>query len=244
MIIRISLLLFTFALSGLAVNAGNADAKKALAAFQGVWKLETIEADGEEQELIRKPPRWVIQGHKVLYGGEELALITLDPATSPKTVDLEFKKPKRTYEGVYTLKDDTLKICVNKMTDGVKERPLGFETKGKPDWRLLVFKRLKEPNAGAIEHLSGFAGIAIGISKEKEPIIVNVIEGTPARKAGLMKDDIILQVGAQDATDLRTTVRLVGEFRPGSEVTFRIKRDGKEKKIKVKVGVLPFFYLD
>ena len=59
-----------------------------------------------------------------------------------------------------------------------------------------------------------------------------------------MKDDQILQVGGRDATDLRTTVRMIGEFRPGSEVTFRVKRGGKEQDIKVKVGVLPFFFLD
>ena len=220
------------------------DAKKDRAALQGVWKLEALETDGARQELIRKPPRWVIKGNKIFYGGEELAVLTLDPAAKPKIIDIAFTKGKGTFEGVYSLAGDTLKVCVNKMTEGVKERPLGFDTKGKPDWRLMVFKRLKEPNAGAIEHLSGFAGIAIGVNKEKEPIIVNVLKDTPAQKAGLKKDDIILQVGGRDATDLRSTVRMVGEFRPGSEVTFHIKRDGKEQDIKVKVAVLPFFYLD
>jgi uncharacterized protein (TIGR03067 family) len=241
MVARIAALLSVLWLS---VIAGAGEAKKTLAALQGVWKLEKIESDAAEQELIRKPPRWIIKGNKVLHGGEQLAVLTIDPATSPKTIDFEFTKHKRTYEGVFTLDDDRLKICVNKMTDGVKERPLSFDTKGKPDWRLLVFKRMKEPNAGSIEHLSGYAGIAIGFNKQKELAIINVLEGSPAKKAGLMKDDQILQVGGRDATDLRTTVRLIGDFRPGSDVAFRIKRGGKEQEIKVKVGVLPFFYFD
>jgi uncharacterized protein (TIGR03067 family) len=242
MVARISVFLSVFVLSQVPSVAG--DAKKTLAALQGVWKLESIEMDGTEQEMIRKPPRWIIKGSKVLYGGEHLATLTLDPASSPKIIDFEFSKPKRTYEGIFSLTEDTLKICVNKMTDGVKERPLGFDTKGKPDWRLMVFKRLKEPNAGSIEYLSGYAGIAIGFNKQKQLIIANVLEDSPAKKAGLMKDDQILQVGGRDATDLRTTVRMIGEFRPGSEVTFRVKRGGKEQDIKVKVGVLPFFFLD
>lgn len=240
---RVSVLA-VFVLSYAAAGAGNADVKKALVALQGVWKLEAIETDGAAQELIRRPPRLVIKDNKVLYGGEQLAVLTLDPATSPKTIDFEFTKPRRTYEGIYSLKDDTLKVCINKMTDGVKERPTGFDTKRKADWRMMVFKRMKEPNAAALEHLSGFAGIAIGLNKQKEPIVVNVIDGSPAKKAGLLKDDIILQVGGQAATDLRTTVRLVADFRPGSEVTFRVKRGDKEQEIKVRVGVLPFFYLD
>jgi len=242
MVARISVFLFVFLLAQAASVAG--DAKKTLAALQGVWRLESIEMDGMEQEMIRKPPRWIIKGNKVLYGGEHLATLTLDPASSPKIIDLEFPKPKRTYEGIFSLTGDTLRICVNKMTDGVKERPLSFDTKGKPDCRLMVFKRLKEPNAGSIEHLSGYAGIAIGFNKQKELIIVNVLEGSPAKKAGLMKDDRILQVAGRDVADLRTTVRMIGEFRPGSEVTFRINRGGKEQDINVKVGVLPFFFLD
>jgi uncharacterized protein (TIGR03067 family) len=244
MVARISVVLLTFLLSYSWANAGKGQAKKALAALRGVWKLESIEADGAERELIRKPPRWVFQGNKVLYGGEVLAVVLLDPATSPKTIDFEFVKPKRTYEGIYSLEGDTLKVCVNKMTEGVKERPLGFDTKGKADWRLMVFKRLKDPNAAAIEQLSGFAGLAIGINKQKELYIVNVLPGTPAEKAGLLKDDLLLQVGGQKVEDLRSTVRMIGEFRPGSEVTFRVKRGDKEQDIKVKVGVLPFIYLD
>jgi uncharacterized protein (TIGR03067 family) len=242
MITKTSALVFAMVLFLSPGRAG--DSKKDLAALQGVWKLEAVESDGAKQELVRKPPRWVIKANKVFYGGEELAVLTLDPAAKPKIMDIAFSKGKGTFEGVYSLSKDTLKVCVNKKTEGVKERPVGFDTKDKPDWRLMVFKRLREPDAGDIKHLSGFAGIAIGFNKEKELIIGTVLENTPAQKAGLKKDDIILQVGGQDVTDLRTTVRMIGEFQPGSEVAFRIKRGGKEQDIKVKVGVLPFFYLD
>jgi uncharacterized protein (TIGR03067 family) len=231
-------------LSVAAAAADDAGAKKDLAAMQGTWKLAAVEIDGETGDPSAqpaRPPRWVIRGNKVYYAGEELALLTVDPAAMPKTVDLTLSKPKRTYEGVYALEEDTLKICLNRTTEGVKERPLGFATKGKADLRLLVFKRLNEPKADAVEHLSGFIGIALGYNKQKELVITQLIDDAPAKKAGLKKDDIVLQIDGRDASDLRAAVRAVQECRPRSEITVRVKRGGEDRNIKVKVGVVPFY---
>src|SRR5260370_394548 len=71
-----------------------------------------------------------------------------------------------------------------------------------------------------------------------------VTEGAPAKKAGVKKDDVLLKVGAEAATGVRQVVALVRRAAPGSELTLRVKRGGKEQDIAVKVGVLPFFFLD
>jgi uncharacterized protein (TIGR03067 family) len=228
----------------LAASKANSQPRAALDPLQGTWILEEAIRDGEMQPLPARPPRWVIRGDKVLYAGKPLAGLVLDAATTPRSIDLGFLKPKRTYEGIYVLKGDTLKICVNRITEGVKERPLSFETKGKTDLRLFVFKRLTEPGADAIEHLGGFAGIAIGLNKQKELTILDVLEGAPAQKAGLKKDDVVRKVNGQDAGGLRETVTTIGRCRPGSEITIRVRRAGKEQDIKLKVGVIPFFFLD
>jgi uncharacterized protein (TIGR03067 family) len=241
---RISCLLVAAMLAVAIAGADDAQPKAALDAVQGVWKLEEVVIDGETQALPPKPPRWLIRGDKVLYAGKPLAALVIDPGTTPRSIDLGFLKPKRTYEGVYSLEDDTLKICVNRITDGVKERPLSFATKGKANLRLFVFKRLKEAGADGIEHLGGFAGIAIGYNKQKELVIRDVLDGTPAQKAGLKKDDVVLKVDGREVTELRPTVAMVAQSRPGSELTVRVRRAGKEQDIKVKVGVVPFFLLD
>src|SRR5262245_11217209 len=111
--------------------------KKEWAALQGTWKVVSLESDGKARDFPENPLRWVIKGNKVLYGGAELAVLTLDVTTMPQSMDLGFLNPKRVLEGVYAVDEDTLKICVNRQTEGVKERPLGFSTEGKPDWRLL-----------------------------------------------------------------------------------------------------------
>ncbi|MCI0379753.1 MAG: TIGR03067 domain-containing protein [Gemmataceae bacterium] len=233
------ILFFSFLVAG-----QTPETKKDLAALQGAWKLSSIEEDGTANEPNADFARWIVKGNKVHYGGEEFAELHADAATTPKSLDLRLVKGKRELEAVYSIEGNVWKICVNRMTGGVKERPLDFATKDKSDRRVLVFERDKSGKAGGIEG-AGFVGIAIRAHKDDDDIVVDsALEGTPALKAGLKKDDVILAVGDRDATNLQTTVRLVREAKAGSQITFRIRRDGKEMNITVKAGVLPFFPLD
>src|SRR5690242_5215445 len=83
MITQVACLLCAAALS----YADDAAAKKALAELQGNWKLTEFGV-GEEQGVLPQQPRWVVKGNKVFYAGEELAVLTLDPAGTPKVIDL------------------------------------------------------------------------------------------------------------------------------------------------------------
>src|SRR5438874_7756146 len=122
---------------------------KGPAELQGTWKLVSIEVGGEDTDpLGGGQPRWVIKGDKVFYGGEELATLSADPKTTPKVIDLKFREPAGTYEGVYEVEKDSLRVCLNKRADA-KDRPAKLSTKDQPDWRLLVFVRDKAPPASA-----------------------------------------------------------------------------------------------
>ncbi|MBI3409272.1 MAG: TIGR03067 domain-containing protein [Planctomycetes bacterium] len=212
--------------------------------LQGTWKLDGWELEGKAVDLPQSPPWLIIEKDKVLYGGGELATLTVDPRTTPKIIDLTFQDPKRVYEGIYTVDGETLKMCVNRLTDGVKERPSGFDTKDHPEWRLLVFKRDKERKNGA-EGLSGFVGIAIQFKADTKAMNINsVIKKSPAEKAGVKMDDKLLSVGGEKAGELKGVVALIQKARPGTELNLRIERDGKERDIAIKVGVLPFYFLD
>src|SRR5947209_4906685 len=109
-----------------AVAAGlQADDVKAL---DGRWKLTAIEIEGKTREIGDNPPHWVIKGGKVHYAGDLLAELTIHAGDSPRGIDLAWVKPKRVYEGVFTLDGDTLKICVNHQTEGAKNRPQDLKT--------------------------------------------------------------------------------------------------------------------
>ena len=242
----ISCLILTALLLAPAARGADEPAKqKPLAALQGTWKLTTLEADGKASDLPEVPFWWVIKGNKIYYGGQELARAKPDDSTKPRCIDLTFQTSERTLEGIYSVEADTLKICVNKSADGVKERPSTFSTQDKSEWRLLVFKRDKERKIDDVEGLGGWVGVMIMAEKDSKKIVITAaFQGSPARKAGLKKDDILLQVGTSEAIDLQEVVKRIRQAKPGSELMLRIKRGDKEQDVTVKVGVLPFLLLD
>jgi uncharacterized protein (TIGR03067 family) len=225
------------------VRPATAEAPKKETELQGTWKLMRVETDDDTAENnVAGLPSWVIKGDKVLYGGEDLAVLTVDPTTTPKCIDLAFVQPKRVLEGVYSLEGDKLTICVNRATAGPRERPLDFEIKDTPERRRLVFQRTK---AGDAENLSGFVGVAIRVDPAQKAVIVGeVLPGSPAQKAGLQKGDVLVRIGPGVPTDLRGAIGLVQQVRPGSHLTIRVERGGKEQDIRVRVGVVPFFLLN
>jgi len=217
--------------------------KKELAELQGTWKMVSLEINGEDSNE-KSQPRWVIKGDKVFYGGQEIAVLKSDTSATPKIIDLDFRDPKKVYEGIYEVAKDTLKICLNARSDTLKERPADFSTKDKEHLRLLVFQREKGKETNEMAGVHGYVGVAL--RQEQDPariVIAETVKDGPAQKAGLLKDDVVLKVGGVEVTDLRSTVEMVRKIKPGSEVAFQIQRDGKEKEITIKAGVLPFKWL-
>jgi uncharacterized protein (TIGR03067 family) len=243
MLLRIAMLLLLAAPLRAADRPAETKADKGPAELQGTWKLVSIEIKGEASDLSVGQPRWVITGDKVLYGGDELAALTAHISATPKLLDVQLLSPKRVLEGIYAVEKDTLRICLNKQTEGVKERPHAFSTKDQENWRLLVFER-ERSDVNANEGLTGFVGVALRLDAERQEVVVNEALGdSPAKKAGLKKDDVVLKVAGGEVTTLRSTVEAVRRSKPRTDLVFHIQRDGKEMDITVKVGILPFSVL-
>jgi len=58
-------------------------------------------------------------------------------------------------------------------------------------------------------------------------VIVELVEGTPAHKAGLKKYDVIIEVEGKKIQDHQMLTNLIASFNPGEEVRLKIIRDGK-----------------
>ena len=221
------------------------EAAKIPAGMRGHWKLVILGFDGREIKLRDNMPHWVIKGDQVLYGGEPLARLVVDPATMPPIIDLCYTKNKNVYEGVYALEGDQLKICVNQRTQGVKERPLDFTTKGKEERRVLIFERQDPDSGDGAAGSPGYVGIEYGTKpKEKAVFIAVVLPNSPAQKVGLKKDDVVLKIGATPISTPRDAFDQVRQARPGTELSLRIRRGKAEMDFAVRVGVVPFFFLD
>jgi serine protease Do len=80
---------------------------------------------------------------------------------------------------------------------------------------------------------------ALGLEDVKGALIADVTSGSPAERAGLKRNDIILSVNGTKVTDSTSTTRLVAKLIANTKNEFDILRDGKPQSISVTVGERP-----
>jgi uncharacterized protein (TIGR03067 family) len=135
---------------GLAAAPPQEDAVKAeLKKLEGTWTVEAVEINGNklpDDQIKAQPMTFVFKGNQVTMrrGGEMLnvATVKLDPAKSPKTIDLaatEGQNQGKTLRAIYELKEDTLQI--GHMPGGEEKRPKDFQDK--TALALITMKRQK-----------------------------------------------------------------------------------------------------
>jgi len=71
------------------------------------------------------------------------------------------------------------------------------------------------------------------ILRGDSPTALAVVEGSPADKAGLSENDIIMQVNDQVLDETYSLVNEIAKYQPDDEIELKIWRDGEEKIIKV-----------
>lgn len=74
------------------------------------------------------------------------------------------------------------------------------------------------------------------IVRGQEPGQVAVVPGSPADKAGLRENDIILEFNGQKLTADNPLFSVITRFRPGDKVKLKVYSKGKEKEIEVELG--------
>lgn len=220
--------------------AAEEDAKAALAEFQGAWKLHSVRRGESSRDLADEPLQCTIKGDKFLYGGEEFARLKIGGEGAVRTIDLVFSGSDEAKEGVYVIEKESLKICLNWEAGGVKERPPEFVTQGHPGRRIVEFRKVAAPQPDDQTPALGFVGMALKTGEtQTEIVVVGALEGTPAAKAGIEKDDLLQEIDGTKVTDLPSTIVRVRQAKPGSEITIKVKRQGEAKEFKIKVGVFP-----
>ena len=66
--------------------------------------------------------------------------------------------------------------------------------------------------------------------------VQNVIEGSPAEKAGLKAGDIILEINGKKMRKSSDMTLTVGNAQPGEKMTMKVYRDGKNINVTVTIG--------
>jgi serine protease Do len=68
---------------------------------------------------------------------------------------------------------------------------------------------------------------------------ISVVPGSPADKAGLVENDIILEVNGKKLEDNDSLPKEISKFNVGDEITLKIFHKEKEKEVKVKLEEFP-----
>jgi membrane-associated protease RseP (regulator of RpoE activity) len=66
--------------------------------------------------------------------------------------------------------------------------------------------------------------------------VTSVAKDSPAEKAGLRKDDVILRVDNDNVTSVRKLSRLISEIAPDQNVRLTISRGGTQQEVAVTIG--------
>lgn len=75
-----------------------------------------------------------------------------------------------------------------------------------------------------------------GLREARGVGITSVVKDSPAEKAGLRKDDVIVRFDSENVTSVRKLNRLVSEVAPDQTVRISISRAGTEQELAVTIG--------
>ena len=90
----------------------------------------------------------------------------------------------------------------------------------------------------AADDEKGWLGVMVKIDDGKI-VIISALPESPAEKAKLQENDVIVKVGDTTHESLQDFVKDIADRKPGDKVTLLILRDGKEIKVEVKLGKRP-----
>lgn len=133
----------------LLISSAVPDDKKNNEPFQGKWKIESMQVNGQTvaKDQFDKAVVTVTGDERILREGEEVrsrAKYKVDPTKNPRTIDISISEgplKDKTLKGIYEFKDDT--VTINVALEGT-ERPTDFSCKSESGRLLQVFKRVSE----------------------------------------------------------------------------------------------------
>lgn len=78
-----------------------------------------------------------------------------------------------------------------------------------------------------------------GIKDNRGALVGDIVEDSPAEKAGIQRGDVIIEFDGKEVTDPSSLRNSVAGTPPGKKVILKIIRDGKMQKVDVTIAELP-----
>lgn len=90
-----------------------------------------------------------------------------------------------------------------------------------------------------VQDVSEEIALSVGLPGKKGAMVVSVIDGGPAKKAGLKEGDVILEIGKQELESVDKLPRLVGEMPIGQKTKIVLWREGRRQSLTLVIEELP-----
>jgi serine protease Do len=76
----------------------------------------------------------------------------------------------------------------------------------------------------------------LGVEGDQGVVVLGVTPDGPADKAGIQRNDVILQVGQQPVSSVEQVVSIIGKAKPNDVVVLRVRRGQQASFIPVRIG--------
>ncbi len=90
-----------------------------------------------------------------------------------------------------------------------------------------------------IQSLNEDAALALGLPDESGAIVAEIIEGSPAAKAGVKQGDVVLKMNGTPIKDNRDLSRKVAALQVGQSAAFTVWRDSRQVNLTVTIAKRP-----
>ncbi|MDX1803117.1 MAG: DegQ family serine endoprotease [Alcanivorax sp.] len=80
---------------------------------------------------------------------------------------------------------------------------------------------------------------SFGLDKPMGALVSQVMENSPAKKAGLKPGDVIVSFNGKEIQRSSDLPKMVGQVKPDTKVSLEVIRDGDRKDLDVTIGLLP-----
>jgi serine protease Do len=87
-----------------------------------------------------------------------------------------------------------------------------------------------------VQELTEELAESFGLKKARGALVTDVEDDSPARKAGLQRGDIILEINGQTLENLSDLPRIVAALPVGAKARMTLFRDGRTKEARVTIG--------
>lgn len=114
------------------------------------------------------------------------------------------------------------------------------------DDAMNVFRQIRDEGSVSrgwlgvlIQEVNRDLAESFGLKRPRGALIAEVMEGSPAEKAGLRSGDIVLEYEGEEIRFSSDLPPMVGRTRPGETARMTVLRGGREIDVDVKIGRLP-----